>query len=172
MMETDPNEALQRVAAQDGSARELEALAANVVRALLDGWQPEVEGLHGHEAARAGYLIELAATSWATDQQGRLQPLIDALARRRGEQPMAATFYPGEPAAQSGHDELAQKWGLLTGARPAELRNMIEQDPLLSGLPCFLDFEASGLRMPDSYPIEVAWSLPHATVEAYLITPV
>lgn len=37
-------------------------------------------------------------------------------------------------------------------------------------LPCFLDFEASGLGT-NSYPIEVAWSLPSAEIECYLIQP-
>ncbi len=40
----------------------------------------------------------------------------------------------------------------------------------LGNLPCFLDFEASGLG-PASYPIEVAWSLENALVEAHLIRP-
>ena len=38
-------------------------------------------------------------------------------------------------------------------------------------LPCFLDFEASGLDA-NSYPIEVAWSLPSEEVRCYLIQPV
>lgn len=37
-------------------------------------------------------------------------------------------------------------------------------------LPCFLDFEASGLGT-DSFPIEVAWSLPDARIECHLICP-
>ena len=37
-------------------------------------------------------------------------------------------------------------------------------------LPCFLDFEASGLDT-NSYPIEVAWSLPTEEVKCYLIKP-
>lgn len=37
-------------------------------------------------------------------------------------------------------------------------------------LPCFLDFEASGLGK-DSYPIEVAWSLPSEKIECHLIRP-
>ncbi len=37
-------------------------------------------------------------------------------------------------------------------------------------LPCFLDFEASGLGK-DSYPIEVAWSLPSEEIECHLIHP-
>ncbi|HET7308203.1 MAG TPA: hypothetical protein VFK24_10400 [Gammaproteobacteria bacterium] len=37
-------------------------------------------------------------------------------------------------------------------------------------LPHFLDFEASGLH-PDSYPIEVAWSLPDGRIETRLIQP-
>lgn len=37
-------------------------------------------------------------------------------------------------------------------------------------LPCFLDFEASGLGMK-SYPIELAWSLPSEEVVCYLIKP-
>jgi len=38
-------------------------------------------------------------------------------------------------------------------------------------LPSFLDFEASSL-VSTSFPIEVAWSLPDASIEAYLISPV
>ena len=37
-------------------------------------------------------------------------------------------------------------------------------------LPCFLEFEASGLDK-NSYPIEVAWSLPSGEVKCYLIKP-
>ena len=37
-------------------------------------------------------------------------------------------------------------------------------------LPCFLDFEASGLGAR-SYPIEVAWSLPTGEIECHLICP-
>lgn len=37
--------------------------------------------------------------------------------------------------------------------------------------PSFLDFEASSL-VSTSYPIEVAWSLPDASIETYLISPV
>ena len=36
--------------------------------------------------------------------------------------------------------------------------------------PCFIDFEASGLGA-DTYPIEVAWSLPNGTVKESLIVP-
>ena len=37
-------------------------------------------------------------------------------------------------------------------------------------LPCFLDFEASGLDR-NGYPIEVPWSLPNGEVRCYLIRP-
>jgi len=37
-------------------------------------------------------------------------------------------------------------------------------------LPCFIDFEASGLGL-DSYPLEVAWSYPDGTIESHLIQP-
>lgn len=37
-------------------------------------------------------------------------------------------------------------------------------------LPCFIDFEASALDK-NSYPIEVAWSLPSEQVRCYLIRP-
>lgn len=36
--------------------------------------------------------------------------------------------------------------------------------------PCFLDFEASSLGL-DSYPIQVAWSLPDGQVESLFINP-
>ena len=38
------------------------------------------------------------------------------------------------------------------------------------GIPCFIDFEASSLG-PDSYPVEVAFSLEDGKVESYLIDP-
>lgn len=37
-------------------------------------------------------------------------------------------------------------------------------------MPCLGDFEASGLG-PESYPIEVAWSLPSGDVRSHLISP-
>lgn len=37
-------------------------------------------------------------------------------------------------------------------------------------LPCIGDFEASGLTQ-DSYPIEVAWSLPSGAIQSHLIQP-
>ncbi|BCO31154.1 hypothetical protein TspCOW1_12570 [Thiohalobacter sp. COW1] len=37
-------------------------------------------------------------------------------------------------------------------------------------LPCFLDFEASSLGV-NSYPIQVAWSLPDGQIECWLISP-
>jgi hypothetical protein len=37
-------------------------------------------------------------------------------------------------------------------------------------LPCLIDIEASSLN-PDSYPIEIAWSLPDGVIEAHLINP-
>lgn len=36
--------------------------------------------------------------------------------------------------------------------------------------PCFLDIEATGFG-PESYPIEVAWSLPSGEIQRYLISP-
>ena len=40
----------------------------------------------------------------------------------------------------------------------------------MTRLPSFIDFEASSLSS-NSYPIEVAWSLPNASIETYLISP-
>lgn len=37
-------------------------------------------------------------------------------------------------------------------------------------LPCFVDVEASSLS-PDSYPIEIAWSLEDGSIESHLINP-
>lgn len=37
--------------------------------------------------------------------------------------------------------------------------------------PLILDFEASSLRVPDSYPIEVAWCDTHGAIESHLISP-
>jgi len=38
-------------------------------------------------------------------------------------------------------------------------------------LPCFIDLEASGLHITESYPIQVAWSLADARIECWLIKP-
>jgi hypothetical protein len=38
-------------------------------------------------------------------------------------------------------------------------------------IPCFMDFEASSLDIPASYPIEVAWLNSTGSIEAYLINP-
>jgi hypothetical protein len=48
--------------------------------------------------------------------------------------------------------------------------NSQEEPPRISSIPRFVDLEASSLRS-NSYPIEVAWSLPDETIESYLVSP-
>lgn len=45
---------------------------------------------------------------------------------------------------------------------------MSSKSPPFSRTPCIGDFEASGLA-PESYPIEVAWSLPTGEIRSHLI---
>ncbi|MFV8836496.1 hypothetical protein ACNSTU_16160 [Aquisalimonas sp. APHAB1-3] len=105
------------------------------------------------EAARVAPAFELASL-WdlPEDERDGLR-----LARRRVDV---------EPDL-SPRDSMAQDAEILTAVYHRGQEQAASPKDLL---PCFIDFEASGLTS-ESYPIEVAWSMPDGTVESHYIDP-
>lgn len=117
----------------DAGARELEQVCARLALSMLEGFTPNVCGLEGASAQRAGYLLEVTANL------ARRRGLASAFRLHRQAHHLVAdineesdvTFYPiRHPAAYErravNHDPLARRWGLRHGAHPVELKYHIE----------------------------------------------
>lgn len=59
---------------------------------------------------------------------------------------------------------------MVSQAKLMELNNITLFGEQPWDLPCFADFEATGLS-PNSHPIEIAWSVPSGDIRSYLIKP-
>jgi hypothetical protein len=105
--------------------RDLEPDLYAVASALLAGWRPDLGGLTGLAAARAGYLIDLLR-GWMPAERASAwgQPLRDLAERDRGHPP--APFFHADPAHAPCHDDLATAWGLARGVNVSRLRQGLE----------------------------------------------
>lgn len=100
--------------------RDMEPDLGVVLRALVGGWRPSPEGLHGIAAQRAGYLVSVAMELGAP----RDGMWLDMLQSRVGGA-VAAPFFHRERVFAPTADALAQRWRLTRGLERARLRQLL-----------------------------------------------
>lgn len=121
-MTDDPSPRFERVVHNEGFAtyRDMEPDLGLVLRALVGGWRPTLEGLRGIAAQRAGYLVSVAMELGAP----RDGAWLDALQSRVGVA-VAAPFFHRERVFAPTADAVAQRWRLTGGLERARLRQLL-----------------------------------------------
>ncbi len=113
---SDLDDAFETVCANErvDDYRDLEPLVVRVARAIVDGWEPDLEPLEPTAQRRAGYLLDVLREWMPDSRAASWARKLDALHATLRPQDARVAFWHRDRSL-TGHDDLARRWGLSRG---------------------------------------------------------
>ncbi|PPC77914.1 hypothetical protein C4K68_07665 [Pokkaliibacter plantistimulans] len=107
----------------DSAATAADDLCQFAYGVWFDGFTPDLSPLSDVERLKAAYVLDFLMSNplVGAGRRAQLQPVLEEVAATLSNEQGAVTFYLTDDPARTNRDQLAKKWHLASGMRPAQV---------------------------------------------------